>query len=805
MLLSVHDLAFALRLVRRAPGVTFISALVVALGVACTTTMFSVAYGVLLRPLPYPHPERLVAIWSRLPDSPARRGANVADAREWRRANTVFDDIALANSPQNFNLIGAGEPERVVAGRLASNLLPVLGVSPALGRGFSPTEEQSGADRVVLLGDGLWRRRFGADPSIIGRSINLSGTSYVVIGVMPPAFRFPEPDNQLWIPLTFDPRQLSREIAGYGAMAVGRLRPGVALASAQREMDVIAARLEAQYPATNRQLRVEVLPLPEAAVREIRPTLRVMLAAVSCLLLIACLNLAGVLGTRAESRSREFAVRLALGASRGRLVLQALAEVTPIVAIGGLAGIAVARLAIAIFIPLAPPTLPRVDRIEINGAVLAFSLGVLALTGLVGGVLPALQAWRTNAPGATSPTRSATASRDRTRLRDTIVIAELALTLPLLVGAAALTRSFSAVIAVEPGFQPAHLVTMHMAIPRTKYKSDAEIAALYTRLVDQVQAVPGIVSAAMVNRLPLSGNDMGISVQFDPSSTAAVPVQARSVTPGYFQTMGIALREGRVVAETDRANAPLVVVIDERLARAQFPGERAIGKRVQLTVPGERTPAIAEIVGVVANIRHAGLETDTDRQIYFSYHQFTDGRIVLVAKSRAGMDARTATAAVIVAVRAIDPEQPVYDVRTMEAVMDRATGGRWLSLAIVTTFALSSLLLASVGLYGVVSYVVSERVKEFGVRLALGARPSDVCRMVLRQGAMLAMIGAALGLGGAIALALSMRSLLFQVQPLDPVIFGAAGALLVCVSISASYVPARRASLTDPARALRSE
>jgi putative ABC transport system permease protein len=379
------------------------------------------------------------------------------------------------------------------------------------------------------------------------------------------------------------------------------------------------------------------------------------------------------------------------------------------------------------------------------------------------------------------------------------------LTLPLLVGAAALTRSFSALMAVEPGFQTANLVTMHMAIPRTKYKSDAEIAALYGRLVDQVQAVPGIVSAAMVNRLPLSGNNMGTSVQFDPSSKAAVSLQARSVTPGYFQTMGIALREGRVVAESDRANAPLVVVIDERVARAQFPGEGALGKRLQLTVPGERKPASAEIVGVVANIRHDGLETDTDRQIYFSYQQFTDGRIVLVAKSRAGMDARAATAAVIDAVRAVDPEQPVYDVRTMEDVVARSTGARWLNLAVVAAFAASSLLLASVGLYGVVAYGVAERVREFGVRLALGARPSDVSRMVLRQGAMLAMIGAALGVGGAIGLALAMRSLLFSIQPLDPIVFGVAGVLLVGVSLVASYVPARRASLIDPARALRSE
>ena len=799
------DLAFAFRLVRRAPGLTAVSALVVALGVASATTIFSVVYGVLLRPLPYAHPDRLVAIWSRVPDSTDRRGANVADVREWRQSNTVFDDIALANSPQNFNLVGDGEPERVIAGRLSSNLLAVLGVSPALGRSFSAAEEQNGADRVVLLGDGLWKRRFGADPSIVGRTINLSGNSYLVLGVMRPEFQFPEPDNQLWIPLTFDPRQLSREIPGLGAVAVARLKPGVAIAGAQREMDVIAARLEAQFPATNRQLRVEVLPLGETSVHTIRPTLRVLLATVLCLLLIACLNLAGLLGTRAESRAREFAVRLALGASRGRLVLQALAEVTPVLLIGGLAGVGAAQMAIALLIPWAPPALPRADGIAINGPVLAFSLGILVLTGLVGSLLPALHAWRTNVPAVAKGTRSATASRERTRLRSAIVIAELALTLPLLVGAAALTRSFSALMAVEPGFQAGNVVTMHMAIPRTRYQSDAQIAAFYTRIVNEVEAMPGIVSAALVNRLPLSGNNLLVSIQPDPSARESVQLQARSVTPGYFETMGIALSEGRDLREADRADAPLVTLIDERAAGSHFPGGSAVGKRFQVTVPGERQARTAEIVGVVANVRHAGLDTDTDRQIYFSYHQFTDGRIVLVARSRAGMSAGNAAAGVIAAVRALDPEQPVYDVRTMEDVIGRSTAQRWLNMSIVTAFALSSLLLASVGLYGVIAYGVAERRKEFGVRLALGATSADISRLVLRQGAMLAVVGAIIGLGGAVALALAMRSLLFGVTPFDPVTFGAAGALLFGVSIVASYLPARRAALTDPARALRAE
>ena len=801
-----RDLAFGIRLLRRAPGVAFISALIVALGVGSTTAIFSVVYGVMLRPLPYAQPDRLVALWTQLPASAQRTRANAADYEEWRRSNTVFEDIALANAPQNFNLIGAGEPERLVAGRLSSNLLSVLGVSPALGRGFTPAEQQTGNERVVLLGDGLWKHRFASDRSIVGRSINLSGNSYLVVGVMRPEFRFPEADNQLWIPLTIDPRQLSRAVAGFNVVAVARLKAGVSIAQAQREMDVIAARLETRYPATNRQVRVEVASLPDESSREIRPTLRVMLAAVLCLLLIACLNLASLLGTRAESRAREFAVRLALGASRSRLTLQALAEVIPILVMGGIAGVAAARAAISMFLPVAPPTLPRVDSIDVNGAVLAFSAGVLVLTGVIAGLLPAMHAWRANVPAATKGTRSATATREHVRTRNVLVVAQLALTLPLLVGAMALTRSFAALMAVEPGFQTHNVLTMHMAIPRTKYKSDEQIAAFYTQIVERVSAVPGIASTAMVNRLPLSGNNQVLPIQlpqFGSAPREPVQVQSRSVTPDYFRTLSIPVLEGRVLTEQERANTPLVAVIDDRLARALLPGQRAVGQRFRVTLPGQQQPTTAEVVGVVGNVRHAGLENDSDRQMYFSHHQFTDGRIVLVAKSRE--DARAVIPGVIEAIRALDPEQPVYDVRTMDDVVERSTAQRWLNMAIVVLFAGSSLLLASVGLYGVIAYGVSQRIKEFGVRLALGATPSDLSRLVLRKGAMLAAIGSALGLGGAVVLSLAMRSLLFGVQPLDPVGFVAAGVLLVGVALVASYLPARQASLTDPARALRAE
>jgi putative ABC transport system permease protein len=797
-----RDLAFGMRLLRRTPGFALVSVLIVALGTGTTTAIFSIVYGVMLRPPAFGEPDRIVAIWSRVPNVPQRVGVNPPDHRDLLGSNTVFEDVALANAPQNFNLLGTGEPERLVAARLSSNLLSVLRVTPARGRPFVPDDEQPGRDRVVLLGDGLWRRRFGADPSIVGRTINLSGTPYEVVGVMGPDFKFPEREHQLWIPLTINPRVLTREVTNYGHLAVARLKPGAGIPQAQRQLDMVGARLEAQYPATNGGVRLEVLPLLEESVRSVRPALYVMVSAVLCLLLIACLNLASLLGTRAAGRTREFAVRLALGASRGRLTLQALAEVVPVLALGGVIGVAGARGAIALFLPIAPTALPRVDEIEVNGAVLAFSMAILALTGVVVGILPAMHAWRANVPTAAIGTRCATGSRGHARTRTALIVAQFALTLPLLVGATALARSFSALTGVDPGFRTENVLRLHMAIPRAKYTSDEQIAALYKRIVDQVSAIPGVLSAGMVNRVPLTPNNSVMAVEFDGVSGQPLPLQSRSVTPEYFKAMGIPLREGRVFTERDSAKASFVSMIDERLARALWPGQSAIGKRYRVALPGQQ-PTSGEIVGVVGHIRHQGLDTDNDRQIYFSYHQFTDGRIALVVQSRT--DVRAITPAVLQAVRTVDPEQPVYDVSTMDEVLSRSVAQRWLNTAIIAGFAGASLLLAGVGLYGTIAYGVTQRRREFGVRLALGATPSDMFRLVLRNGSLLAAAGAALGLGGAMALVRGMESLLYGVSPVDPITFAVAATLLFGVALAASYVPARRAAMADPTQALRSE
>lgn len=797
-----RDVWFGVRLLRRAPGLAITAIVVIALGVGASTAIFSVVYGVVLRPLPYPDQDRLVGLWTVLPNASSRVRVHPADHRDWRASNTVFEDIALAWPTENFNLTGSGEPERLFAAQLSSNLFRVLGVSPSLGRAFREDEDEIGADRVVILGDALWRSRFGADPSTVGRTIMLSGAPYEVVGVMGPDFQFPARQHQLWVPLTINPRRLTRQASGYDHIAVARLKPGVRLDLAQREMDAIAARLATDYPATNRGVRVDVLPLIEESVRTVKPALYAMLAAVSCLLLVAALNLAGLLGARAAGRAREFAVRLALGASRGRLVVQALAEVTPMLILGGAAGIAWARMAVAAFIPIAPAALPRIERIEVNGAVLAFSLGVLILTGLAAGILPVIHAWRSNVPAAARDRRGSTATRDQMRTRSVLVVAQFALTLPLLVGATALTRSFAALMAVDPGFRAENVLTMHMAIARSWDRGDAQIAAFYTRLVDRLATIPGVESAGMVNRLPLSGNDQALTFAFEGVTGDPVSLQSRSVTPDYFRTMRIAVREGRSFNDRDTAQAPRVAVIDERAARALWPGERAIGKRYRVSLPGEQM-TWGEIVGVVGSIRHRGLSSGDDRQIYFSHQQFTDGRIALVVRARD--DVRAIAPAVRAAIHELDPAQPVYDVRPLDDVVARATAPPRLIMAIVTVFALSSLLLAGVGLYGVIAYGVSQRVREFGVRLALGAGRSDVTRLVLRTGVTLLAYGAALGLVGAIVLMMGMERLLFGVAPLDPMVFASSAGVLVGVALLASYLPGRRAGLTEPSTALRAE
>lgn len=801
-----RDLSYGLRLLVKAPGFSTAAIAIVALGVGAVTAIFSVVYGVALEPLPFREPERLVNIYSMSTRTgSARMSVNGADHRDWLAANQVFDDIALYRNLANFNLTGAGEPERLLAGRLSANLLPVLGVSPAIGRGFTDEEDEVGNDNVVLLSDALWRRRFAGDAAIVGKTVTLNGAPHTVVGVMGPDFQFPAREFQAWVPLTINPDELTRKVRGNNSLAVARLKPGVSVDAAQSEMATIAARIAAADPQT---LLPDVLVVPMHAdlLAKVRSALYVMLGAVLCLLLVAALNLATLLSARAAARGRELAVRLALGATRARVALQLMAEVTPLLVLGGAAGIALAAYAIAAFIPLAPAALPRVENIRVSVDVLLASIATLSVTGLLAAFLPASQAWNTDLTSATrEDTRSTTGSIRQSRARGVLVVVQIALALPLLVGGVLLTRTFAVLNAESPGFERDNILTAHLAIPRSKYRTDAALLQVEERMLDSVTRIPGVVSAGMVNRLPLAGGVSMVIYEFD-SPRALAPelaaVDMRVATPDYFTAMGIPLIEGRAFDARDTRQSAPVGIIDERIAKLMWPGESAIGKRYRVAPHLMKTPWF-EIVGVVGHVRHDGLDVDTRTQAYWPAGQWPQDRMALVVKS-AGNPASLA-ASVVRAIHDIDPEQPVYDVRTMAEWVERSLGQRWLNMALVGTFATAALTLSTVGIYGVIAFGVTRRRREFGIRLALGASRSGIATSVLRTGLAMAAIGVGLGLLLAVALARGMASMLFGVSANDSVSFAIATAAVVLVAGIASFLPARRAAAVDPAVTLRAE
>jgi putative ABC transport system permease protein len=799
-----RDVVFGTRLLVKAPLFSLSAITIVVLGIASVTAIFSVVYGILLRPLPFPEPDRLVQIWGRSPRY-ARDAVSAADRRDWQADSTVFTGIALYNPLANFNLTdGAGEPERLLAGRISANSLAVLGVTPALGRSFREDEDEVGNERVVLLGDALWRRRFGADPAIVGRTIRLSGVPHEVVGVMGPDFPYPERPYELWVPLTVNPAEMTRQIPPFGLRSVARLKPGVTLEAAQDQMDVIAARIAERHPM-NKDVGIVLVPLQNNLVDNVRVALYVLLAAVACLLIVAALNLAGLLAARAAARSREIGVRLALGATRARVTTQIIAEITPLLVVGGVLGVVGAVIAVRWFVVIAPPTLPRIESIAVDGTVLVVSVLLLTLTGLAAALLPAAQAWRLDVNDATREgARGSTGSPRQSRLRHGLVVAQLALSLPLLAGAMLLGRSVAAVVSIDPGFRTAGLVSVHLAIPRSKYRTDERIAQLETELLDRIQTTPGIRSAAIVNRLPLSGYTSNLSIEFDDREPMPVLHGVRVITPGYFQTMGIPLLEGRAFQAGDTAAAPLVAIVDERVAGRQWPGESALGKRMRQPSRGS-TPASPwmEIVGVVGHVKHQGLDVESLGQIYWDYRQRPQDRMVVVARTDAPPASAIATIAELV--RTIDKEQPIYEARTVDDVLWRSVAQRRLAMVLVAGFAIIAMVLSAVGVYGVIAFGVARQRREFGIRLALGATRATITRAVVVRGVMLAALGITIGVMIAAALTRGMESMLFGVSARDATSFTAATLALLGIAFVASYLPARRAAAVDPSVTLRAE
>jgi putative ABC transport system permease protein len=793
-----QDLRIALRSLARNSGFASTAIVTLTLGIGATTAIFSVTYAVALRPLPFPEPERLMAVWTSTPQV-EKLGMAAANHLDIQQQATSFQDMAIYRGVGNVNLVGDGLPERLSVSRVGANLFPLLGIAPALGRGFFAEECRPGRDRVVVLSHGLWQRRFAGDPGVVGQMINLEGRSHEVVGVMPEDFQFPRSDVQMWQPLTINPADFLTR-TGYGHLAVARLKPGVTRAGAQDELEAIAQRLAAEHPA-NLNVRFTATPLRKDIAGPAEQPLLVLLGAALGLLLIGCGNLANLLLARGLTRGRETAVRSALGATRSRLVRQTAAEMLPIMVVGLVGGIVLARVGVAFFLPWLPANLPRLNEVAVNLPVLAFSAGAFVLAAAVILGLVTAQAARTDLSAAFRSDARVVAG-GATKLRNGLVVGQVALSVVLLTGAGLLVRSFVALKEIDPGFRAGGTLSLRLAIPRQKYPSDEKVAAFCRQVLEQVRALPGVEAVGMGNRLPL-GEVSGLSTigvkQSDTTAQLLAATDETTVSPDYFRAMGIRLLEGRTFAESDGYDSLPVVVVDEAVARKAWPGESALGKHVR---SGPQQPW-AEVIGVAAHVRHESLEEDRRMQIYWNYTQRPRDRMTLIV--RTGGDPKQLAKAVAAAVLAVDPEQPVYGVRTMDEIVAQTLALRRFNTVTISVFGGMSLALAVIGLYGVIAWNVRQRTREIGVRIALGAERRGVLRLVLGDGLRLALAGVAIGLLGAAGAAYVMRSLLFGVAPWDPVTFTAIPVMLVVAAIVASWLPARWAARVDPMVALRAE
>ena len=802
-----QDLRYGLRTLRKSPGFTVVAVLALALGIGADSAIFSVVNTVLLRPLPYQDPDRLVMVWEDATKAGYPRNTPApANYIDWREQNQVFEGMAaIANI--SFNLTGDGEPERIDGRRVSASLFPLLGVEPHLGRVFLPEEDQPGANRAVIMSYGLWQRRFGSDPDITGKQLTLNGESFTVVGVMPPHFQFPSREDELWIPIAFGPNE-SATRGGHYLEVIARLKHGVTLQQAQAEMNTIAARLQQQYPESNTDVGATVISLHEQLVGDIKPALLVLLGAVGFVLLIACANVANLLLARAAVRQKEIALRIALGASRARLIRQFLTESLLLAAIGGVVGMLLALWGVNLLKAFIPENISQVKAITIDAYVLGFTLLVSLLTGLIFGLAPATQASNFNLNETLKEGGRDTAAGSRgKRLRSLLVIAEVAVSLVLLIGAGLLINSFLRLRSVDPGFRADNLLTMRIVLPRLKYPEQPQRTAFYAELLSRVEALPGVQAAAVTNWIPLvsQGDSVGFSIEGRPEPAAGqIPIAVtRVISPHYFSTMGIQLLQGRQFNEQDRADTPRTVVINETMARRYWPGEDPLGKRITTGSPAD--PASwRTIVGVAQDVRQFQLNADPRPQIYLPYEQpvfFQPTNLVI----RTGIEPLSLAATVRRTVWEIDRDQPVSNVRTMEDVLSESIARQRFSMLLLGIFAALALALAAVGLYGLMSYAVAQRTREIGIRMALGAQARDVLRLVVAQGLKLVLVGVVIGLVVAYMLTRLMSSLLFGVSATDPTTFIAISLMLLCVAVLASYIPARRATKVDPLVALRYE
>jgi len=803
------DLRYGMRTLLRRPGFALIALLTLALGIGANTAIFSVVNTVLLKPLAYRDPTGLVLIWTRfLPDLPQNwvSGPEVLDFRERSRS---FEDLAVLSWP-SFNLTGIGEPEQVQAGAVSANLFPMLGIAPLRGRTFSADEDKPGAPLAVVLSHGYWKRRFGSSETIVGQTISLDSQSYTVIGVMPPDFGVLPPDAQspkkidLWVAQARDYKQLNR--GSHFLRVIARLKPGVSVEQARAEMDGVGKQLDREF-YQNSGFGVNVVPLLGHITRDIRPALFVLLGAVGFVLLIACANVANLLLANAIARDREIALRAALGAGRFRLLRQLVSESVLLGVLGGAAGLLLAWAGIKALRALAPENVPRLDELALDGRVLGFTLLVAIMTGVIFGLVPAIQATRLDlSESLKEGGRGASGGLRGNRLRAALVVAEVAISLVLLAGAGLMIRSFWRLQQVDAGFAPQNVLTMILQLPGSKYPQGPQVIAFYQTLLERVRALPGVESAAMNSSLPMTGSYSSGTVTVEnpvaSQQNASFEADWRAISPDYFRTMKVRQISGRDFMDTDKADGPSVVIVDESFARRFWPNEDATGKRIKRG--GRESPdPWRTIVGVVGHVRNYGLSTQGREQVYFPHPQFPRNGMFLAI--RANGDPLAYTGALRAAVWAVDPTQPVSDIRLMDDYVYSSAAQPRFNLLLLVTFALLALVLAAVGIYGVMSYSVTQRTHEIGIRLALGAQPRQIIRLVVGQGLGLVALGLGLGVAGAIAVTRLMATLLFGISATDPMTFALVASILAGVALLACYLPARRATKVDPMIALRYE
>ncbi len=808
----LQDLRYGARMLLKSPGFTSIAVITLALGIGANTAVFSLVNSILLRQLPFREPAQLVWVSSRR-TAPGKYSFTLPDFIDYRDQNRSLSGIA-AYTPWSANLTDQGEPEQLQGLRVSDNAFELLGVEAGAGRALAPGDDAPGQQYVAVLSHGLWQRRFGSDPQLVGKKLTLNGASYTVVGILPPQFFFPTREAELVVPLApdADPLRSMRSSTNF-LRALARLKPGVTREQAEADLTAVAERIRREYPVANAQkLGVTLSPLHEEVVGAFRLALLVLLGAVGMVLLITCANLANLALARAAGRRREMAVRAALGGTRRRLVQQLATESLLLALLGAGLGLLLAFYGIDLLLALSPATLPRAAEVGVDFRVLGFTLALSLLAGVIFGLAPAWQATRLNLNEELKGSGRGTGGEQQNRVRSLLVVSEIALSVVLLAGAGLLIKSFLRLQVANPGFEAGNALAIRLSLPKSQYSNRAAVTAFYEKLRPQLESLPGVEAVGIVSALPLSG--VGFSIPFTIEGRATSPDEThradyRVVDAGYFRALKIPLISGREFNGRDTAETPRVALISQNLARRHWPNGSPLGARLRIN-DNNQGPRPVEVVGVVGNVKHFSLDDEPAPHIYLPVHQAHEDGVAWLTNTqywllRTTVDPLTLSAAARREIQAVDRNAPASNIRSMEQYLAASIAPRRFNLRLLTIFAGSALILAGAGLYGVISYVVAQRKRELGIRIALGARAGDVLKMVIGQGMALAIIGLALGLLAALALTRLMVGLLFGVSATDPLTFIIIALMLTLVALLACYIPARRATKVDPLVALKNE